>query len=233
MHYVSIYLIVTCILQNEKFKIQQTLERLNSENENEEKNEIVVKIASSTETTKQYYTEDRHALEQFPLAVPAASENELAQQSLEECKTAPSNVSKERAESIYEPSKTQRDEQILETFSDTVTKIINEIPSKSLNEEFVSDEEKIDHEELSPTLLWDDTEVEIETKETNEEEEYATVTTPSMCSVTTEGWVNVHSSIGQPATIKEEEIETGFIMATLVPVREREVHIQEEWLELY
>ncbi|XP_019854668.1 PREDICTED: uncharacterized protein LOC105313518 isoform X1 [Amphimedon queenslandica] len=213
----------------EKFKTQQTLERLNSENENEAKN------ASSTETTEQHHTENRHdaTLEQFPLAVPAASENEFARQSLEDCKTLPSNLSEDTAESINEQSQTQRDEQVPGTSSNAVTKTVNQIPSKSLNEEFVSDEERIDREELSPTLLWDDMEVEIETKETNEEEECATLTTPSIvCSVTMEGWVNVHTSNNdQPATIKEEEIETGFIMATLVPVRERE--LQEEWLELY
>lgn len=213
-------------LQKEKFKIQQTLERLNSENENEGKN------ASSTETTEQHHTENRHdaTLEQFPLAVPAASENEFARQSLEDCKTdVSSNLSEDTAKSINEQSQTQRDKQVPETSSDAVTKTINETPIKK----FLSDEGMIDREELSPTLLWDDTEVEIETKEANEEEEYATVTTPSIvCSVTMEGWVNVHTSnIGQPATIKEKEIEFGFIMATLAPVREREV--QDEWVELY
>ena len=130
-----------------------------------------------------------------------------------------------------------------ESLTGLVEQVPNEVPN---DEEFFSDEERVNREELSPTLLWDDTEVDKERKEEEKEEEQETVIhtpereeeretvtrTPSIvCTETVEGWVNVHTNINEPATILEEEDENGYILTTLIPLREREV--EDDWVELY
>ena len=133
---------------------------------------------------------------------------------------------------------------------ESLTELVEQVPNEVLNdEEFFSDEERVDREELSPTLLWDDTEVDKEGKEEEREEEReeeqetvtqipereereASIHIPSIvCTVTVEGWVNVHTNINEPATIQEEEEENGFIMASLIQIRERE--LEDDWVELY
>ena len=92
---------------------------------------------------------------------------------------------------------------------------------------------------LSPTLLWDEGEVESTEDEINSEDvqhnlmdnQYR-VKAPKLTSrVTEEGWVNVYSSIGKPATIQQEENEDGYILIHTISVKQRE--IQNNWVELY
>lgn len=100
--------------------------------------------------------------------------------------------------------------------------------------EFFSDEQRFDHEVLSPTLLWDDIETQNETEEQEEAEKKeekeeqlqnsTTVHSPSqVCMITEEDeWVNVHSN---PATIQEVETENenDFVLVNLIPLQQCEV----------
>ena len=47
--------------------------------------------------------------------------------------------------------------------------------------------------------------------------------------MTEEGWVNVYSSIGTPATIQQEENEDGYILIHTISVKQRE--IQNSWVD--
>ena len=130
------------------------------------------------------------------------------------------------------------------------------------NEEPFLNTEGVDHEELSPTLFWDDTEVDKEIEEEEKEQEQEREeekeeereeekeeereeekeeereeekeeerveqarqqeTVPSIvCTMTVEGWVNVHTNLNDPATIQEEEDEDGFNVISFVPIRVKE-----------